>query len=271
MALALRLGCVTLGIYLILLAAMFVFQRNLQYFPTHRAPLPQDVGLLDVAVINLSTPDGQRVRLWYRAAETNRPTILYFQGNAGEIADRADRFSYYASKGYGVAFLSYRGYGDSTGQITEGGLITDANAAYDWLRAQRIVAGKIALVGESLGTGVAVQLAASRPVGAVALEAPYTSTADVAAGIYPWVPVRWLMKDQFQTIAHIGKVTAPLLIQHGDADQTIPLALGQQLFDAANQPKTFVTIAGAGHEALFEKATWARETDFFAETIEKLP
>ena len=263
-----RLGLVLAVLYLIILLAMFAFQRQLQYFPTHRAPLPQDVGLAGVTVINLATPDGETLRLWYAEGLAGKPTVLYFQGNAGEIGDRADRFAYYQSQGLGVAFLSYRGYGDSTGSPSEAGLITDALTAFDWLMGQTIAPSRILLVGESLGTGVAVQLAAQRPVGGVALEAPYTSTADVAAGIYPWLPVRLLMKDQFRSVDHIAQVTAPLLIQHGDADRVIPFALGQRLFAAANAPKTFETLADQGHEALFQPQIWAREVAFFAQIVQ---
>ena len=146
------------------------------------------------------------------------PTILYFHGNAGEIGDRPLRFNYYHSRGFGVAYLSYRGYGGSSGSPSEAGLITDATAAYDWLIAKGVEPSRIAVLGESLGSGVAVQLAAKREVGAVALEAPYTSTVDVAANIYWWLPVHALMKDQFKSMDFISAVVAPLLIIHGDQD-----------------------------------------------------
>ena len=252
-------------VYVAIVLAMVTFQRQLQYFPTQRAPLPSQVGLVGVTVIDLVTPDAETVRLWYAPAAAGQPTVLYFQGNAGEIADRADRFATYQSQGLGVAFLSYRGYGDSTGSITEAGLMLDASTAYDWLIEQNIAPQQIMLVGESLGTGVAVQLAATRAVGGVALEAPYTSTADVAAQIYPWLPVRWLMRDQFRSADHISKVTAPLLIQHGDADRVIAYGFGQRLFAGANEPKIFETLANQGHEALFDPKTWAREIAFFAQ------
>lgn len=260
-----RAGLVALGLYLVVLIAMFTFQRQLQYFPSHKAPHPDAVGLAGVDVIDLPTADSETVRLWYAQAKPGQPTVLYFQGNAGEIADRSDRFAYYQSIGFGVAFLSYRGYGDSTGSSTEAGLILDATTAYDWLIGQKIAPARIMLVGESLGSGVAVQLAAKHVVGGVALEAPYTTTADVAAGIYPWLPVRWLMKDQFRSIDHIAQITAPLLILHGDADQVIPYMFGQNLFAAANAPKTFETLPDQGHEALFDPNTWAREAAFFVQ------
>lgn len=254
-------------IYLVAAAGMFVLQRQLQYFPSRHNPAPAALGLADVAVAALVTPDGESLVLWYAPAAAGQPTILYFQGNGGEIADRADRLAAYRAAGFGVAFLSYRGYGGSTGSPTETGLLTDARTAYDWLAARGIPPEKIALVGESLGTGIAVRLAAERPVGAVVLGAPYATAVGVAADIYPWLPVRLLMKDQFRSIDHIGAVTAPLLILHGTDDRVIPFASGDALFAAANDPKTFVALPGAGHEALYQPATWAEETAFLARVL----
>jgi uncharacterized protein len=254
-------------IYLCAMSAMYLLQRHLQYFPTHAALTPDSVGLSGVQVVALGTPDGETVVLWYAPAKAGQPTILFFHGNAGEIADRADRFAFYQQHSFGVAFLSYRGFGGSTGTISEPGLMIDAQAAYDWLMAEGVPADRIVLVGESLGTGVAVQLAARQVVGAVVLEAPYSAAVDVAAGIYPWLPVRLLMKDQFRSTDHIAAVTAPVLILHGTGDRVIPFALGQQLFAAATAPKQFEELTDAGHEALFSPATWAREVAFLSKVL----
>ena len=248
--------------------AMYFLQRGLQYFPQDKGLTPEAAGLSGVAVNRLATPDGERIVTWYVAAKPDRPTILYFHGNAGEIGDRPRRFQYYAERGFGVLYVSYRGYGGSTGNISERGLVTDAITAYDWLIQQGVVPAQIALVGESLGSGVAVQLAAQKSVGAVALEAPYTSTADIAAAIYWWLPVRLLMKDQFRSMDYIGAVTAPLLVIHGAADRLIPTEYGKALFAAANEPKEISIVEGFGHDVLFEEATWAREIEFFERVIE---
>lgn len=251
-------------IYLCAMSAMYLLQRHLQYFPTHATLTPETVGLSGVQVVALGTPDGETVAMWYAQAKAGRPTILFFHGNAGEVGDRAARFAFYQRRGYGVAFLSYRGFGGSTGDISETGLMIDAQSAYDWLVAQGVAPDRIALVGESLGTGVAVQLAAQHAVAAVVLDAPYAAAVDVAAGIYPWLPVRLLMKDQFRSIDHISAVTAPVLILHGTRDTVIPFAQGQKLFTAANMPKQFAELTGAGHQALFDPATWAREVAFLS-------
>jgi uncharacterized protein len=246
---------------------MYVFQRKLQYHPENKGLTPASVGISGASVETLTTAGGEKIILWHAPAKAGLPTILYFQGNAGEIGDRPLRFNYYQARGFGVAYLSYRGFGGSSGSPSEAGLIADATAAYDWLIAKGVEPGKIGLLGESLGSGVAVQLAAKREVGAVALEAPYTSTVEVAAKIYWWLPVHALMKDQFKSIDFIAAVGAPLLIIHGEEDRLIPVDFGKRLFAAANQPKELEIVQGFGHDVLFEEATWAREAEFFARVI----
>jgi uncharacterized protein len=246
---------------------MYAFQRKLQYHADNKSLTPEAVGIIGASVETLTTTDGEKIILWYASAKAGMPTILYFHGNAGEIGDRPLRFNYYHSRGFGVAYVSYRGYGGSSGSPSEAGLIADAMAAYEWLIARGVEPGRIVLLGESLGSGVAVQLAAKREVGAVALEAPYTSTVDVAANIYWWLPVHALMKDQFKSKDFIGAVVAPLFIIHGDKDTLIPVEFGRRLFAAANQPKELEVVQGLGHEVLFEETTWARELEFFAKAI----
>lgn len=264
----LKLTLVTFGVlYAVALSGIYVFQRDLQYFPTRRDPTPETAGLTGVTRIVLPTPDGESLVLWLSPAAGSRPTILFLHGNAGEMADRADRFAFYQSRGYGVVFLSYRGYGGSTGSPSENGLLTDVKAAYDHLRSKGIPPDRIVLVGESLGTGPAVITAARNPVAAVILEAPYSAAVDVARRAYPWLPVGLLMKDQFRSRDHIARINAPLLILHGAEDRVIPQGFGQRLFKAAKDPKTFLSLGPVGHDALFSPATWEAEATFIDRTV----
>ncbi len=256
------IGILLGGAYCIALLAMYVFQRDLMYFPTHANPSPVEVGLSGVSVEQLPTSDGETIVAWFSAAKQGRPTVLFLHGNGGEIASRADRFSAYQAAGFGVMFVSWRGYGGSSGTPSELGLVLDANTAYDWLVSNGVEPTSIAVVGESLGTGVAVQIAAKRSVGALILGAPYTATSDVAAQRYPWLPVQLLMKDQFRSIEFIDAVTAPTLIIHGTADTVIPFHFGRRLFDAAETAKTFIELEGQGHGLLFQPTTFAREIAF---------
>ncbi len=254
-------------IYGVIAGAMFLLQRRMMYFPSHNNPEPTAVGLLDVSVETLTTQDGERLTLWYKPAVKEQPTVLFFHGNAGEIGDRADRFAAYSASGFGVAFVSWRGYGSSTGTPSETGLVTDAHTAYDWIMAQGVTPDKLVIVGESLGSGPAVHVAAVRPVGAVVLGAPYTATVDVAAQRYPWLPVRLLMKDQFRSRDYIEGISAPLLILHGTEDTVIPFAHGQRLHAMATAPVTFIALENVGHEALFHPTTWAQEIAFIRDVV----
>lgn len=257
----LKLGFVTCGlIYATLVGTLFTLQRDLQYFPTREDPAPEALGLSGVSRETLTTPDGESLVLWHAPAAPGRPTVLFLHGNGGSIAHRADRLAFYQSRGLGAAFLSWRGYGGSTGKPDEAGLLQDGETALAFLSRQGI--GPVILVAESLGTGVAVQLAARRPVGALVLEAPYTAAVDVAARAYPVFPVRWLMHDQFRSRDHIAEVRAPLLILHGERDEVIPFAFGQTLYALANEPKTLRSLGPVGHAATADPATWALGADF---------
>ena len=251
------------GAYVLIVAFMYVTQRNHQYFPGRQGLAAGALGLRDVEDVSLKSPDGETLQAWYSPARQGKPTILFLHGNGGEIADRAERFAAYQGEGFGVFFLSYRGYGASTGAPSEHGLVTDARAAHDWLTAKGVQGEEIMLVGESLGSGVAVQLAAERPVRALALEAPFASAANVAAQVYWWLPVRLLMKDKFDSFVVIRKVTAPLLVIHGDDDGVVPLSEGQALFALANEPKEMVVVPGGTHGSIFSSDSWSREMRFF--------
>lgn len=261
----LKLGLLSVALlYLCAATAMYFMQRSFQYFPTHRAPTPEMVGLSGVSSVTLDTADGVTVQMWHAPATPGQPTILFFHGNAGEIADRAPRLAAYQAAGLGAAFVSYRGYGASGGAPSEEGFLHDARAAYHWLLAQGVPAAQIVVVGESLGTGVAVKLAASVPVGALILGAPYAAAVDLAARHYPWLPVRLLMKDQFRSIDDIPHIKTPLLILHGTDDTVIPISAAEKLFAAAHEPKTFVPLPAAGHDVLFAPDIWTREIAFIA-------
>lgn len=262
------LAALLIGVYGAVTLFMYVQQRSLQYHPENKGLTPEGVGLAGVSTERISTPDGETLNAWYAPAPPGRPTIIFFQGNGGEIGDRPGRMEHYQERGFGVLLVSYRGFGGSTGAISEQGLVTDAIAAYDWLRSKGVPGGRLVAVGESLGTGVAVQLAVNRPLAAVALEAPFTATVDIAADVYWWLPVRLLMKDQFLSRDHIASIGAPLLIQHGDADWLIPAAHGRKLFELAREPKQLIIIAGGNHGSILEPGVWDNEMAFFEKYVQ---
>ena len=230
-------------------AVMYLLQRSLLYHPERQRTPPAAAGLFDAQEIVLDTADGEKVIVWYAPPKDGKPLLLYFQGNAGALHYRVDRFRAWIDDGIGLVALSYRGYGGSSGSPSEPGLIADAEAAYAFAAA-RTPPERIVLFGESLGGGVAVALAATHRIGGLVLEAPFTSAADVGARAYWYLPVRLLMKDPFHSDARIGKVTAPLLILHGARDGVVPIALGERLFSLANEPKRFVRFAEGMHNDL---------------------
>lgn len=235
------------GLYVLVLLAAYIFQHRLLYFPDTARVTPAAAGLADVSERVLATPDGEKVIAWTGPAAPGRPTLVFFHGNGGSVAWRAALLAKYRARGFGVAILSYRGYGGSTGMPSEAANVADARLLLDSLMGTGVAPGDIVLYGESLGSGVAVQAAAGRAFGGVVLDSPYTSVADRAAELYRFLPVRLLIRDTYDSMRHIKALRAPLLIVHGEADDMIPVAMGRALFAAAGEPKRLVTLPGAGH------------------------
>lgn len=261
---AIRIGTVVAAIYAAIVALMFVYQRDMMYFPDQirRVPPSHYAMLAGVQEVGLKTSDGLNVVAWYWPAPEGRPTVLLFHGNGGSLRSQRYRLKYFKEAGMGVLMPAYRGYAGSDGTPTEVGLYRDAQAAMDWLNARGVRDEQVVLYGQSLGSGVATKVASERDVALVVLEAPYTSTVDVAAWRFPIVPVQWLMTDRYESIARIGAVKAPLLVLHGDADYVIPQFLGKRLFEAANQPKEGFWPAGVGHTDIFDNGGFATARDF---------
>jgi uncharacterized protein len=241
-------GVLAFGYGLIVLL-MYFNQRSFLYFPERERTAPPAAGFGAARELTLETADGERVIAWHLPPEGDRPVVLYFHGNGGSLRLRAERFAALTADGTGLVALSYRGYGGSSGTPSEQGLIRDAEAAYRFA-AEHYPARRVVPWGESLGTAIAVATAAEHPTGGLILESPFTSTADVAAAIYWFLPVRLLMQDQFPSDARIGRVTAPVLVMHGDRDATVPIGYGERLFAMIKAPKQFVRFAGGGHSDL---------------------
>lgn len=237
------------GLAMGLLAAIVpLLQRKLMYFPDATYFTPAQAGLSSVAERALETPDGARVIAWYGAAKPGQPTVLYFHGNAGSLETRNERIRKYMARGLGVFMMTYRGFGGSTGEPSEAANVADGKLAYDALVASGVPARDVIVYGESLGTSVAVQVAAAREVAGLVLDAPYTSMVDLAALHHPFIPGRWFMTDRYETARHIKNVKAPVLILHGEEDTIVPVAMGREIFALASAPKMIKTFPGAGHD-----------------------
>jgi len=235
--------------YVGMAAIVYLAQRSLMYFPDRTHVTPAAAGLPEATEVPLTASDGVQIRVWHVAPQAGKPVILYFHGNGGALRYRVERFHRLITAGIGLVALEYRGYGGLAGSPSEQGLIRDAEAAYAYAAAHYSVQ-QIVVWGESLGSAVAVALAAEKPVDRVILEAPFTSALAIAERRYWYLPVRLLMKDQFRSDERIDKVTAPLLILHGVHDRVVPYAMGERLFELANKPKHIVRFLDGGHEDL---------------------
>jgi fermentation-respiration switch protein FrsA (DUF1100 family) len=232
------------------LAALFLLQRSFLFpIPPAGHIAPAAAGFPQAKEHVLTTADGEKVILWHVPAKPGHPVILYFHGNGDFLAGFFARFRDIIADGTGVVALSYRGYFGSSGQPSEQGLLKDAAAAYAFT-TDRYSVDRIVVWGFSLGTGVAVTLAAEQPVGKLILEAPFSSVADVAATMFPFFPVRLVMRDPFRSDQRIASVHVPLLIMHGENDPAIPIVFGERLFALANEPKQFVRFPRGGHNDL---------------------
>jgi fermentation-respiration switch protein FrsA (DUF1100 family) len=247
-----------------LLVLMTVFQRKLMYFPDPTRHVPAASGLPQADEVTFKSSDGERLIAWHAPPRAGKPVVLYFQGNAGGLDLRVGRFRWLIEDGIGLLALCYRGYGGSSGSPSEQGLIRDASAAYAFAAA-RYEPARLVLWGESLGTAVAIALAAEHRAGAVILDAPFTSAADVGAATYPYVPVRWLIKDPFRSDLRIGRVKAPLIVLHGVRDRVVPIRFGEKLFALANEPKRMVRFPDGNHVDLDEHGAVDVARKFLAE------
>jgi fermentation-respiration switch protein FrsA (DUF1100 family) len=257
------IAAIALAAYVGVAAMMYFAQRSLMYFPDTTHTTPAAAGLPEAQEVTLTAADGVPVTVWHVPPQDGKPVIIYFHGNGGALKHRVARFRKLITDGVGLVALEYRGYGGQSGNPTEPGLIADAEAAYAFAAA-RYPVQQIVVWGESLGTGVAVALAAEKPVGRVILEAPFTSALAVGELRYWYLPVRLLMKDQFRSDQRIDKVTAPLLILHGVRDQTVPYAMGEHLFEIANKPKHIVRFLDGGHEDLDQNGALDAVSRFLA-------
>jgi fermentation-respiration switch protein FrsA (DUF1100 family) len=237
--------------YGLVVAFMYLAQRALLY-PGAYATAPELAAAPWGEWTRIATPDGETLAALYAPAAGGKPTILYFHGNADDIRRYGFLAEMLGRQGYGLLAVSYRGYGGSTGSPTEAGLLTDGLAAYDWLAARG--GHPIVLLGQSLGSGVAVNTAAERDAAAIVLISAYDSVLAVARSSYPFLPVAALLKDNFRSDLRIARVGQPKLFLHGDRDGIIPMRFGEALFAAAPEPKRFSIQQDRGHNDLWTTA-----------------
>jgi uncharacterized protein len=246
----LRAGAIVATVLLLVLTLAWTFQRRLIYLPSTVPAPPATTVLPGGEDVAFDTADGLRLRGWFIPAR-DRPadkTVLVFNGNAADRSARAPLADALARAGLSVLLFDYRGYAGNPGHPSEEGLAADARAARAYVLSRADTSpGSLVYLGESLGGAVAIGLAAQHPPAALVLRSPFTTLADVGQLHYPYLPVRALLKDRYDSIGGILAVRCPLLVVAGSADTIVPPALSRQLYDAAREPKRYVEIPGADH------------------------
>jgi uncharacterized protein len=229
-------------------------QRELLYTPGGRRMSPADAGAPWLTAVDIHTEDGERLDAWWSPPAPGKGVVILFHGTPGTLADTTWRLTDLAQAGFGALAIDYRGYGGSTGQPSEAGIRKDARAAFDFIRSAA-PESPIAVLGESLGTGVAVDLARDRPVAGLVLNSPFASIQHHFATQLPPLPYWLLLTERFDSEGQIAAVGAPVMILAGTADDVTPIDEARRLFAAAREPKTMIEVPGAGH-----LQAWSGET-----------
>ena len=241
---------VILLVYCSLALYVYLMQPRLLYYPDlpgrELVATPASIGL-EYESVTLTTEDGVSLGAWFIPHTAGRGTLLFLHGNAGNISHRLDSLRLFHELGLAVLILDYRGYGESGGTPSEAGTYRDAMAAWRYLTGQRkIAAGRIVLFGRSLGAGIAAELATRTRPGSLIMESAFTSVPDMAAALYPWLPVRLLSRYRYDAREQLARINCPLLVTHSRDDEIIPFTHGQRLFEHAREPKQFLELRG-GH------------------------
>lgn len=219
------------------------FANRMMYYPVRAlSATPADYGL-DYESVDFATDDGLTLNGWWVPAVDERAVLLFFHGNAGNIGDRLESIAIFLRLGITVFIVDYRGYGRSEGSPSEQGTYRDARASWRYLTIERGVdPSRIVVFGRSLGAAVATGLVTDRTPKALILESAFTSVPDMAARLFPWLPVRYVLGMRYDNLKRIGEIDCPLLVVHSRDDEIIPFEHGRRLFEAAAEPKEFLQI-----------------------------
>ena len=225
--------------YVLLLTIVFFFQRNLLYHPTENNYFGDKLNI-SIEKIRITTKDNIDLLAWYHQKNLKEyKTILFLHGNAGSLENRIHKINHFKDMNVNFVLLSWRGFSGNKGEPTEEGLYEDARSAIDWIKSKGILEKNIVIYGESLGTGVATEISQNKNFGGIILESPFTSMIDAGKDKYPYLPVRLLLKDKYESDKKIKNINIPILIMHGKVDNIVPFHMGKKMYDLANQPKFF--------------------------------
>lgn len=251
--------------YITIIGWLYVNQRSLQYFPDKEIEDISTLNLGDSKETFLETEDGVKIQTWFHLpTKEGMPMVIFYHGNAYNLAHRNLKFKELIDMGYGFVAPSWRGYGKSEGSPTEEGLYKDARAAVKFLNELGYKTEESIVIGESLGSGLAVKMATEHKFKGVFLITPYTRIADRAQEMYWYLPVKHLIKDNYNNIDNINNINdAPLLIVHGTEDEVIPMSHAEEIIDKASGTKKLIIYPGKGHNNLDTRELYKEMTKYF--------
>ena len=224
-------------IYFFILISTYIFQRNLLYHPTEDNYSGDQI-LVSIEEVKINTQDGIELMSWYHNKNVNNyKTILFLHGNAGSLENRIHKINHFKDMNVNFLLVAWRGFSGNKGTPTEKGLYEDAESAVRWLKSKGVRENNIIVYGESLGTGVATEIAQNKNFAGIILESPFTSMIDAGKDKYPYLPVRLLLKDRYESNKKIKNINSPILIMHGKVDNIVPFHMGKKMYELANEPK----------------------------------
>jgi len=237
------------GFYVLIIFYFGMSQGRFIYFPERKLLVtPADIGL-QYETVSFMTKDGIKLFAWFIPCEKQRGVLLFCHGNAGNISHRIESIQTFHSLGLSTFIFDYRGYGKSAGKPTEQGTYLDAEAAWLYLVQERKVSpDKIVVFGRSIGGTIAAWLAQFRTPKALIIESVFTSIKDMAGDLYPFLPVKQLVRFNYNAADYISRVNCPILVIHSKDDEIVPFKHGRKLFESANEPKEFLEITGSHND-----------------------
>ena len=224
-------------VYLLVTLGLFIYQRSLLYHPVENNYYGDKL-TVEVKKIQIPTQDNIKLLAWYHKKDIKKyKTILYLHGNAGSLENRIHKINHFNDMDINFLLLAWRGFSGNEGKPTEQGLYIDARSAVRWLINEGVKEENIIIYGESLGTGVAAEIAQNKKFAGVILESPFTSMIAAAKSKYPIFPIKLLLKDKYESDKKIKNIKSPILIMHGEIDKIVPFWMGKKMFEIANEPK----------------------------------
>jgi len=246
---AIRISITVASVCVAFIIFLYFIQPRYVYYP--ESTLAADPGTLNLQFedVSFETKDGVKLFGWFIPSGSPRGVILFCHGNAGNISHRLESIQIFHRLGLDVFIFDYRGYGQSEGKPTEKGTYQDAEAAWQYLTEEhQAKPNEVIIFGRSLGGAVASWLAQNHTPRGLIVESAFTSLRDVAAKLYPYLPVRLFLRFEYNTAEYLGKIDCPVLIVHSRDDEIIPFSHGERLFNVSKEPKKFLEISGTHNE-----------------------